>query len=73
MSYTIVRYEATEMDRLEVNLDNIIRRRCKIGRVRMKWRPQVPTQFIPAEPLGPTWSVLRPTSVMDHPRNCLAS
>jgi len=71
MSYTIVRDEAAELDRLEVNLDNIIRRRCKIGKVRLKSPPRLPIQFIPAEPLGPTWSVLRPTPVMDHPRNCM--
>lgn len=36
MSYTIVRDEAAEIDRLSMNMDNITRRRCKIGKVRMK-------------------------------------
>jgi len=71
MSYTIVRDEAAEIARLSSNLDNVVRRRCKIGKVTSKVKPwygdligrSLParpkdTFFIPPHEPFATWCVV---------------
>lgn len=57
MSYTVVRDHSAEIDRIVVNITNIVRRRCKIGKVTNKpgedWYRRVGA--LSRNPAGDVW------------------
>lgn len=66
--------------RLSANMDNIVRRRCKIGKVVEKARPvprMTPSMISPFNPPQEWYPSCPPPvatwQVMDHPRNCVSA